>query len=168
MPGSISRIDSEATLYVIEVKKGRTPREVVAQALDYGYWVSELTLDQVAATYAHHHDGESFEEGFRGRFDDDPPSAQRVPRGSGDPPPRTNHSVYRLSAVHRKAEVDDRQRGATRGPPPRMHSADVNAHVRCQPPVAALRRTVGHHCRRRRQSFEVEQFPGRQPVSVDR
>jgi RecB family endonuclease NucS len=28
-------IDSEGSLYVIEVKKGRTPREVVAQALDF-------------------------------------------------------------------------------------------------------------------------------------
>jgi hypothetical protein len=45
-------IDSEATLYLIEVKKGRTPREVVAQALDYGYWVAELTLDEVASIYA--------------------------------------------------------------------------------------------------------------------
>src|SRR4051795_8989358 len=38
-------MDSEGSLYVIEVKKGRTPREVVAQALDYGYWLSDLTLD---------------------------------------------------------------------------------------------------------------------------
>src|SRR6266542_4192150 len=29
-------------LYVIELKRDRTPREVVAQALDYGSWVREL------------------------------------------------------------------------------------------------------------------------------
>ncbi len=29
-------IDEEGTLYVIELKRGRTPREVVAQVLDYG------------------------------------------------------------------------------------------------------------------------------------
>jgi hypothetical protein len=66
-------IDSEGTLYIIEVKKGRTPREVVAQALDYGYWIAELTLAQLGELYARHHDGETFEDGFRKRFDDDPP-----------------------------------------------------------------------------------------------
>jgi hypothetical protein len=66
-------IDSEGTLYVIEVKKGRTPREVVAQALDYGHWVADLTLDQLGELYSKHHDGEPFEDGFRRRFDDDPP-----------------------------------------------------------------------------------------------
>ena len=68
-------IDSEGTLYLIEVKKGRTPREVVAQALDYGYWVAELTLDEIGAMYAEHHGGESFEDGFRDRFDDESPEA---------------------------------------------------------------------------------------------
>lgn len=68
-------IDSEATLYIIEVKKARTPRDVVAQALDYGYWVAKLTLDQVASIYAEKHGGQSFDEGFRERFDDDPPEA---------------------------------------------------------------------------------------------
>ncbi len=32
-------IDGDGTLFVIEVKKARTPREVVAQALDYGFWI---------------------------------------------------------------------------------------------------------------------------------
>src|SRR4051794_39467789 len=54
-------MDSEGTLYIIEVKKARTPREVVAQALDYGYWVEELTLDDLATLHANHHDGQSFE-----------------------------------------------------------------------------------------------------------
>lgn len=68
-------LDSEGTLYIIEVKKGRTPREVVAQALDYGYWVAQLTLEEVAAMYAAHHEGQSFEDGFKERFDDDPPES---------------------------------------------------------------------------------------------
>jgi hypothetical protein len=68
-------IDSEASLYVIEVKKGRTPREVVAQALDYGYWLSDLTLEELADIYAEKHGGESFEEAFRQRFDDDAPES---------------------------------------------------------------------------------------------
>ena len=68
-------MDSEADLFLIEVKKARTPREVVAQALDYGYWISELALGDVAELYAKHHDGETFEAGFRQRFDVDPPEA---------------------------------------------------------------------------------------------
>jgi hypothetical protein len=68
-------VDSQGTLYVIEVKKGRTPREVVAQALDYGYWISGLTLDDLAELYERHHDGETFETGFRARFDADPPAS---------------------------------------------------------------------------------------------
>jgi hypothetical protein len=35
-------VDVEGSLFVIELKKDRTPREVVAQALDYGFWVRQL------------------------------------------------------------------------------------------------------------------------------
>ncbi|QOJ19088.1 MAG: DUF91 domain-containing protein [Phycisphaeraceae bacterium] len=35
-------IDAEGQLIVIELKKNRTPREVVAQLLDYGSWVRNL------------------------------------------------------------------------------------------------------------------------------
>jgi len=66
-------IDSDGMLYIIEVKKARTPRDVVAQALDYGYWISELTMDDIGEIYAKHHDGETFEAGFSRRFDEDPP-----------------------------------------------------------------------------------------------
>lgn len=63
-------IDSQGSLYCIEIKRDRTPREVVAQTLDYGSWVSGLTREQVASIFeAHHAIGESFEEAFRSRFD---------------------------------------------------------------------------------------------------
>jgi hypothetical protein len=58
---------------VIEVKKGRTPREVVAQALDYGYWLSELTLDDLAELYARDHEGKTLEGAFRDRVSDELP-----------------------------------------------------------------------------------------------
>ena len=35
-------VDSEGSLVVIELKRNRTPREVVAQVLDYAYWVQNL------------------------------------------------------------------------------------------------------------------------------
>lgn len=45
-------VDSDGHLHVLEVKRDRTPREVVAQALDYGSWVRDVTLDQVEAIFA--------------------------------------------------------------------------------------------------------------------
>src|SRR5438067_73669 len=40
-------IDAEGHLYVIELKRDRTPRDVVAQTLDYGSWVRTLGHDDV-------------------------------------------------------------------------------------------------------------------------
>ena len=40
-------IDSEGNLHVLELKRDRTPREVVAQVLDYGSWVTTLSRDDV-------------------------------------------------------------------------------------------------------------------------
>ena len=41
-------IDDQALLHAIELKRDQTPREVVAQALEYGWWVRTLTLDDEA------------------------------------------------------------------------------------------------------------------------
>ena len=43
----ILAIDREGDIYIIEVKRHRTPREVVAQVLDYASWVSALTTKQI-------------------------------------------------------------------------------------------------------------------------
>lgn len=40
-------IDSEANLVVLELKRDKTPREIVAQALDYASWVNELSYEQI-------------------------------------------------------------------------------------------------------------------------
>jgi RecB family endonuclease NucS len=39
-------IDSQSTLYAIELKRDKTPRDVVAQALDYGSWVARLSRQE--------------------------------------------------------------------------------------------------------------------------
>ena len=41
-------IDASGNLAVIELKRNRTPREIVAQILDYGSWVRNLTADEIA------------------------------------------------------------------------------------------------------------------------
>lgn len=55
-------IDQEGTLYVVEIKKDRTPREVVAQAMDYGYWARDLGYEDVRTIFARYREGTEFEE----------------------------------------------------------------------------------------------------------
>ncbi len=66
-------IDAQGDLYVLELKKDRTPREVVAQALEYGFWIVDLSYEDIAEIYATHHDGEDFASGFSSRFEADVP-----------------------------------------------------------------------------------------------
>lgn len=44
-------MDSEGKLVVIELKRNKTPREVVAQLLDYGSWVRGLKDEQIASIF---------------------------------------------------------------------------------------------------------------------
>lgn len=71
--GRGGRIDLLATspdgsLTLIELKRDRTPREVVAQALDYASWVEELEADEIAAIYARFRPGRNLAADFRDRF----------------------------------------------------------------------------------------------------
>ena len=40
-------LDANGGLIIIELKKDRTPREIVAQVLDYASWIRTLTTPQV-------------------------------------------------------------------------------------------------------------------------
>lgn len=40
-------IDGDGNLHVLELKRDKTPREVVAQVLDYGSWVSTLPREEI-------------------------------------------------------------------------------------------------------------------------
>jgi hypothetical protein len=66
-------IDQYGSLSVVEIKKERTPREVVAQAMDYGYWVRDLGYDDIRSIYARHREGADFDEAFRMAFELEPP-----------------------------------------------------------------------------------------------
>lgn len=68
-------IDVQGDLTVIELKRNRTPREVVAQLLDYASWVQTLTYEQITTFYAEKHNGERFEQAFSERFAADPPES---------------------------------------------------------------------------------------------
>jgi len=71
----ILAIDSAGHLVVIELKRNQTPREVVAQALEYGSWVIGLDNAKIAEIYANYlqryHPSnvqESLDEAFRKKF----------------------------------------------------------------------------------------------------
>ena len=44
-------LDRSGSLIVIELKKDKTPREVVAQVLDYGSWVRNLDTTDIAGVF---------------------------------------------------------------------------------------------------------------------
>jgi hypothetical protein len=45
-------LDSEGTVHVLELKRDRTPREAVAQALEYAAWAAMLDQEEVRAIHA--------------------------------------------------------------------------------------------------------------------
>lgn len=47
----ILAIDQDANLVVLELKRDKTPRDVVSQVLDYGSWVKDLTTEQIAEIF---------------------------------------------------------------------------------------------------------------------
>ena len=74
--GSGGRIDllalaPDGSLVLIELKRDRTPRDVVAQALDYAGWVERLRTEDIAAIYGRFAPGHSLAEDFRQRFGED-------------------------------------------------------------------------------------------------
>jgi hypothetical protein len=61
-------VDAAGDLVVVELKRGKTPREITAQALDYGSWVVDLSNERVTSIAEAHFGEGGFEEAFRQRF----------------------------------------------------------------------------------------------------
>jgi Endonuclease NucS len=61
-------IAPDGSLVVIELKRDRTARETVAQALDYASWVEQLGPEKIAQIYQRFSNGGSLDEAFRQRF----------------------------------------------------------------------------------------------------
>ncbi len=68
-------VDSEGNLVIVEFKRGKTSRNVVAQLLEYAAWANELSSEQIhetAETYFETRDefrGRTFPDAFREVFD---------------------------------------------------------------------------------------------------
>jgi hypothetical protein len=65
-------VDVNGDLAIVELKRDRTPREVVAQALDYASWVANLSAEEVTSS-ANSYLGGQFEAAFRTKFGCDLP-----------------------------------------------------------------------------------------------
>jgi hypothetical protein len=61
-------IAPDASLVLIELKRNKTPREVVAQALDYATWVEKLRSEDIAAIYGRFAQGHNLADDFKARF----------------------------------------------------------------------------------------------------
>lgn len=65
-------IDVDGNLHLLELKRDKTPREVVAQVLDYGSWATTLSRDDIIDIAAKHLD-QPFEAAFEDVFGSAPP-----------------------------------------------------------------------------------------------
>jgi hypothetical protein len=61
-------IAPDGALVLIELKRQRTPREVVAQSLDYASWVEKLKPEDIAAIYSRFAPKQNLADDFRKRF----------------------------------------------------------------------------------------------------
>ncbi len=84
-PLDLLALDADGRLVVIENKRDRTPREVLAQTIDYAAWVSTLTFDEVETIYAKYQAANADEpadlaEDFEEHFGEQLDSIADVPR----------------------------------------------------------------------------------------
>jgi len=61
-------IDIDGRLHAIELKRDRTPRDVVGQVLDYGSWIADLTVEDLQGISVRYNDGTTFDELFVSHF----------------------------------------------------------------------------------------------------
>ena len=63
-------MDSAGDTVVVELKRGRTPREVTAQALDYASWVRDLSREKIEDIAKEYLNGtDSLDSAFQDRFE---------------------------------------------------------------------------------------------------
>ncbi len=60
-------MDEEGNLVIIELKKDKTPRDVIAQALDYASWVRDISVEKIESI-ALEYLKEDLESTFSGKF----------------------------------------------------------------------------------------------------
>jgi hypothetical protein len=66
-------LDAAGDVVVVELKRDKTPRDITAQALDYGSWVVDLSNDRITALAQAYLGEDKFEDAFQLRFSTDVP-----------------------------------------------------------------------------------------------
>ena len=104
-------IDEEGDLTVIELKRDKTPRDSVAQVLDYGSWVHNLTTAEIEeifadfqVTYGKSQAPESLSDAMKEKFKgtpDDYNTDHRLLIAASTLDPQTERIVDYLREVHR-------------------------------------------------------------------
>ncbi len=61
-------IAPDGALVLIELKRDKTPRDIVAQSLDYASWVEGLSAEKITQIYERFSNGKSFDEDFKTHF----------------------------------------------------------------------------------------------------
>ena len=106
-------VDGEGNLVIVELKRNRAPREVIAQLLEYAAWTSELSdaqIYEIAEDYfktRNELQGENFIHVFKSTFEiletDEVPTLNRNLRlfvAAGDIPTRVTQVCQFLRTVH--------------------------------------------------------------------
>jgi hypothetical protein len=97
-------LDGDGAIHVLELKRDRTPRDVVAQTLDYGSWVQNLSHEDVLGIYAKYAPDKALEVAFEGVFD--VPVPEELNTGhfltvvAGDLDPESERIVNYLAGVY--------------------------------------------------------------------
>lgn len=66
-------VDADGAVHVIELKREKTPRDVVAQILDYGSWVAKLDRSEVLSIFKDYKPGTAFDTAFVEAFGTETP-----------------------------------------------------------------------------------------------
>lgn len=101
-------IDSSGNLVILELKKDRTPRDIVAQALDYASWVQDMGHDAVVSCASDFFDrvgmNRTLAQAFRDKFNEDLPEvineSHRIYIVASSLDPATERIVEYLSETH--------------------------------------------------------------------
>ncbi|WP_420455100.1 DUF91 domain-containing protein [Rubrivirga sp.] len=98
-------LDRAGDLVVVELKRGKTPREVVAQTLDYAAWVAGLSYEDVIKIGDQTFGGaERLEAAFRAQFGEDLPEVlndrHRLLVVASEVDPRSERIIRYLAETH--------------------------------------------------------------------
>ena len=99
-------VDSDANLVILELKRDKTPRDIVAQVLDYASWVQKLDYEDVEKLASDFlPDGKPLEQAFKEKFRDDLPEtvneSHRMYIVGSSLDPATERIVQYLAETHR-------------------------------------------------------------------